>query len=72
MLQPKREKIICFRCKKPITGARTVINEQWHCADCTYLIDHPNAVIPERPKRTRVKKQEETLFPLPPVRGSSS
>ncbi len=61
----KKEKIICFACKKPISGARTVIEAQWHCGDCTYLLDHPEAEI-KPPRRTRVRKQDETLFPLPP------
>lgn len=59
-------KIVCSRCKKPITGARTVIEEMWWCPDCTYLYDHPGKEVPLSVKQPRQKKQMETLFPIPP------
>lgn len=63
----RKEKVICFRCRKTITGAKTVIDEQWHCGDCTYLLDHPG-VETEPPKRMRARPlQKETLFEMAPV-----
>jgi ribosomal protein L37AE/L43A len=59
-----REKIVCVMCKKPISGARTVINGQWHCADCTYRIDFPDVEIPESAPRRFVRRVpgDQTLF----------
>ena len=58
--------LICADCKKPITGAKTVIHEMWHCARCTYIHDYPNKEIVER-KRIRARPaQTETLFEPPP------
>lgn len=65
MLIPAPRKVICAKCKNPISGARTVINEMWHCADCTYKHDHPDKEIPEPVKTPRPVKQKETLFPVP-------
>lgn len=59
------KKPVCAACKKPITGARTVIDEMWHCADCTYLHDNPGKELPPAVRPARPKKQTETLFPLP-------
>ena len=61
LIQPK--KVQCSQCKKPISGARTVINEMWFCPDCTYLHDHPGKEIPLAVKPPRPKKQKETLVP---------
>lgn len=61
--QPKR--IVCAVCKKPITGAKTVIEGMWFCPDCTYLHDNLGKEIPLAVKPGRPKKQKETLFPLP-------
>jgi ribosomal protein L37AE/L43A len=47
MLIQQPKKVICARCKQPITGGRTVIDEMWHCSDCTYLHDHPDKEVPE-------------------------
>lgn len=58
-------KLSCWVCKKPISGARTVIEGKWHCGDCTYLHDHPEVVVPPPVVRRRIPKQKETLFPLP-------
>lgn len=61
--QPKKEKIFCYVCQKPIQGARTVIEGKWHCADCTYKHDHPDKEVPEKVKRTRAKPYDgPTLF----------
>lgn len=57
------KKVVCSVCKKPLTGAKTVINEMWHCPDCTYLHDHPDKKVPLAVKPGRPKKQKETLFP---------
>jgi hypothetical protein len=54
MLTPKKTELICHVCKKPITGARTVINERWTCGPCTYKHDYPDREIVEV-KRTRAK-----------------
>ncbi len=58
------KKLSCWGCGKEISGPRTVIEGKWHCADCTYIHDHPDQSIPVI-KRTRAAKQKETLFPLP-------
>ena len=64
-IQQPNKKLACWVCKKPISGARTVIDGMWHCADCTYRHDHPGKEIPEPVKPWRPAKQKETLFPLP-------
>lgn len=63
-----KEKIVCFSCKKPIHGPRTVINSQWHCAACTYRIEFPDAVIPDVPARRSPERQpgNQTLFETDP------
>lgn len=61
----KTPKLVCWSCRKQITGARTVINEMWYCAD-TYRHDHPDKTIPEVVRPKTKKRQHETLFPLPP------
>lgn len=60
-----RSKITCWSCKKPISGARTVIAGQWHCGDCTYKHDNPGVEIAESKRLRPLKIQDETLFPLP-------
>jgi ribosomal protein L37AE/L43A len=60
------KKIVCAECKKPISGARTVIKGMWHCSGCTYKHDYPDREISEPVKIGATKKQAETLFPLPP------
>lgn len=62
------QKIVCSACKKPISGARTVINGMWHCSDCTYRHDYPDAVIPEPTPVRRIPKQTETIFDPGPRR----
>ena len=57
MTGTQKMKIVCFSCKKPIHGARTVINEQWHCATCTYRIEFPDKELP-KPKSRRVGPKE--------------
>lgn len=65
MIQSAPRKIVCSECKKPISGARTVIEGRWFCSDCTYKYDHPGKEIPEPVNTRAAKKQNETLFPLP-------
>jgi ribosomal protein L37AE/L43A len=59
-----KEKIVCFSCKKPIHGPRTVINGQWHCAQCTYRIDVPGTEIAVSPPRRTSSSPpgDQTLF----------
>lgn len=66
MIPSAPRKVSCSECKKPISGARTVIAGRWFCADCTYKHDYPDKQIPEPVKLKAAKKQSETLFPLPP------
>lgn len=62
-------KLTCWVCEKPISGAKTVIEGKYHCPDCTYLHDNPDAVVPEPRKQARVRLQAERLFePPPPIR----
>lgn len=50
----KKEKLFCARCKKAIHGPRTVIKERWHCADCTYVIDHPDTELKPHKRQKKV------------------
>ena len=58
------KKLVCSQCKKPISGAKTVIDEMWYCSDCTYLHDNPGKQLPPAVKTGKAKKQKETLFPV--------
>lgn len=53
-----KDKLSCYRCKKPISGARTVIEvdgaPRYHCGDCTYLISHPDAEVVKRKRQKPV------------------
>ncbi len=69
MLGAKNSKITCWVCKKPISGARTVIEGMWHCGDCTYKYDYPGKQVEETKAQRALRLQDETLFPLPPKRG---
>lgn len=60
-----KTKLVCWVCKEPITGAKTVIDGFWHCGDCTYKHDYPDRVQPDAPKQKRAKKQDEKLFEVP-------
>jgi len=57
-----KNKLTCWGCKKPIVGARTVIDEKWHCGACTYKHDHAGESEPIKQKSAAV--QEEHLFSL--------
>ncbi len=58
--------LTCSRCKKPITGAKAVIDGQYVCPRCTYINDYPDKEVVEA-KRPRAKTlQKETLFEPPP------
>lgn len=61
--QPK--KAVCASCKKPISGARTVIEGMWFCPDCTYLHDNPDKVVAsQKPRKEKVTPMK--LFDIPP------
>lgn len=58
----KHTRITCFGCGKPLSGAKTVIEGQWRCPDCTYLYDHPDAQISPGGRSRRASLQKERLF----------
>ncbi len=59
------KRLTCARCKKPISGARTVIDGVFCCARCTYEHDLGREATP--PTRHRAPPlQKETLFTPPP------
>jgi hypothetical protein len=68
VIQPKKTNIICSQCKKPITGARTVIEEKWFCGDCTYKHDMPHVEIKEPERKRPPKLQHPELFDTKPLR----
>ena len=56
----------CAGCGKSLaTGAKTVIDSWWYCAECTYKHDYPNADASPQQRPKPLPLQEETLFPLP-------
>jgi hypothetical protein len=52
----------CSVCKRPLVGARVVVNERWMCPDCVHEREYGPS--PRKPRRGRRKPpQDETLFP---------
>lgn len=63
------KKPVCAKCGAALgTAARTVIEDLWHCEKCTYELDYPDRDVQSVKRKRAAPLQDETLFPLPPVR----
>lgn len=62
----------CHNCRKPCTGAKVIVNGQWTCGTCAYLLEYPDSEIVPVSKHRPLPLQDETLFvPPPPIKRAS-